>query len=90
MLFLNDCIMYTSERRDSMSSITFRVSDEEKDFLLEMADLNGMTISELARTKLIESLEDQIDIDIYEKAIAEHKEHDESISHEEMKRELGL
>lgn len=39
-----------------MGSITFRVSDEEKEFLLAMADLNGMTISELVRTKLMESL----------------------------------
>lgn len=57
---------------------------------MSSADLNGMTISELARTKLTESLEDQIDIDIYEKAMAEHNERDKSISHEEMKRELGL
>ncbi|MBU5360242.1 toxin-antitoxin system antitoxin subunit [Enterococcus raffinosus] len=69
-----------------MGSITFRVSDEEKEFLLAMADLNGMTISELVRTKLMESLEDQIDININEKA----NERDKSISHEEMKRELGL
>ena len=69
-----------------MGSITFRVSDEEKEFLLAMANLNGMTISELVRTKLMESLEDQIDINIYEKA----NERDKSISHEEMKRELGL
>lgn len=73
-----------------MNSITFRVSDEEKEFILAMANLNGMTVSELTRTKLIESLEDQIDIDIYKKAMVEHKEQNQSISHEEMKRELGL
>ncbi|MDU5333362.1 type II toxin-antitoxin system RelB family antitoxin [Enterococcus sp.] len=73
-----------------MNSITFRVSDEEKEFILAMADLNGMTVSELARTKLIESLQDQIDIDIYKKLMVEHMEQNQSISHEEMKRELGL
>lgn len=73
-----------------MSTITFRVSEDEKAFMVAMADLNGMTISELARTKLIEVLEDQIDLDIYNKAITKHRTHDESISHEEMKRELGL
>lgn len=73
-----------------MSTITFRVTEEEKAFMLAMADLNGVTISELARTKLLESLEDQIDIDIYKKAMEEHQALDESISHEEMKRALGL
>jgi len=73
-----------------MSTITFRVTEEEKAFMLAMADLNGVTISELARTKLLESLEDQIDIDIYKKAMEEYQALDESISHEEMKRELGL
>lgn len=73
-----------------MSNITFRVSEEEKAFMLAMADLNGMTVSELARTTLLETLEDQIDMDIYNKAMKDHKSLDESISHEEMKRELGL
>lgn len=73
-----------------MSNITFRVSDEEKAFMLAMADLNGMTVSELARTTLLETLEDQIDMDFYNKAMKDHKSLDESISHEEMKRELGL
>lgn len=73
-----------------MSTITFRVSEEEKSFMLAMADLNGMTISELVRTKLLETLEDQIDLDIYKKAMENHYALDESISHEEMKRELGL
>ncbi|MHC5268439.1 type II toxin-antitoxin system RelB family antitoxin [Enterococcus sp. LJL98] len=73
-----------------MSTITFRVSEEEKAFMLAMADLNGVTISELARTKLLASLEDQIDLDIYKKAMEAHHTLDESISHEEMKRELGL
>lgn len=73
-----------------MSVITFRVSEEEKDFMLAIAELNGMSLSELARTKLLETLEDQIDLEIYKKAVDRHNQLDESISHEEMKRELGL
>lgn len=73
-----------------MSVVTFRVSDEEKSFIQSMADLNGVSLSELARTKLLEGLEDQIDMDLYEKAMAAHKVNDESISHQDMLRELGL
>jgi hypothetical protein len=73
-----------------MSTITFRVSEEEKAFMVAMADLNGMTVSELARTKLLASLENQIDLDMYQKAMDAHRTSDESISHEEMKKVLGL
>ncbi|MGY3777895.1 type II toxin-antitoxin system RelB family antitoxin [Isobaculum melis] len=73
-----------------MHTINFQVSEEEKSFILAMADLNGMTISELVRTKLLETLEDQMDKDIYKKAMENHDTLDESISHEEMKRELGV
>lgn len=73
-----------------MSLVTFRVSDEEKSFIQSMADLNGVSLSELARTKLLEGLEDQIDMDLYEKAMTAHKVNDESISHQDMLRELGL
>ena len=73
-----------------MSNITFRVTDEEKKFMQSMAELNGLSLSELARTKLLEALEDQIDIGLYEKAMKAHELKDESISHEEMLQELGL
>lgn len=73
-----------------MSTVTFRVTDEEKSFIQSMADLNGMSLSELARTKLLEGLEDQIDMALYEKAMKVHELSDESISHQDMLLELGL
>lgn len=73
-----------------MSTVTFRVTDEEKSFIQAMADLNDLSLSELARTKVLEGLEDQIDMALYEKAIKSHELNDESISHQEMLQELGL
>lgn len=73
-----------------MSTVTFRVTDEEKQFMQDMADLKGLTLSELARTQLLATLENQIDLKLYEKAIQAHQVKDESISHEEMLKELGL
>lgn len=73
-----------------MSTVTFRVTDEEKAFIESMADLNGLSLSELARTKLLEGLEDQIDMSLYEKAMKAHQLKDESISHQDMLRELDL
>lgn len=73
-----------------MSTVTFRVTDDEKSFIQSMADLNGLSLSELARTKLLEGLEDQIDMVLYNKAMKEHQLNDESISHHDMLKELGL
>lgn len=73
-----------------MSTVTFRVTDEEKAFIQSMADLNGLSLSELARTKLLEILEDQIDMVLYEKAMKAHEVKDESISHQDMLKELDL
>lgn len=73
-----------------MSTVTFRVSKEEKEFMQRMAKFNGLTLSELARTKVMESLEDQIDLDIYNELMKKHQMKDESISHSEMMKELGL
>jgi len=73
-----------------MSTVTFRLSDDEKEFMQKMADFNGLSLSELARTKILESLEDQLDLETYNKLMKEHQTKDESISHAEMMRELGL
>lgn len=73
-----------------MTTITFRVSESEKTFIQAMAELNGLSLSELARTKLLEGLENQIDMSLYEKAMTEYNLHDESISHQDMLKELGL
>lgn len=73
-----------------MSTITVQVSEEEKAFLLAMAELNGVSISELVRTNLIETLENQIDVAIYQQAMEVHQKVNASISHAEMKQELEL
>lgn len=73
-----------------MTTITFRVSDEEKAFIQEMAKFNGISISELSRKQIIEGLENQIDLQLYERAIKAHQVKDESISFDEMKKELDL
>ncbi|WCG38081.1 DUF6290 family protein [Aerococcus urinaeequi] len=55
-----------------------------------MATLNNLSVSELVRTSLLTDLEKQIDITLYEKAMAQHQSKDESISHQEMLEELGF
>ncbi|WP_071131682.1 type II toxin-antitoxin system RelB family antitoxin [Enterococcus timonensis] len=75
---------------NASSTITFRVSHEEKEFLLAIAKFNGVTLSEWARKELMETAEDKADLETYKTLMKEHLKKDQSISHEEMLRELGL
>ncbi|HZK33074.1 MAG TPA: DUF6290 family protein [Tissierellaceae bacterium] len=73
-----------------MSSITLRMSDEENRLIRNYAKANNITISELMRQAVLEKIEDEIDLDIYTKAMKEHEENPEDISFDEMMDELGF
>ena len=73
-----------------MHTSSFGVTDEEYLFIQYMTRLNNLSVSELVRTNLLTDLEKQIDITLYEKAMAQHQSKDESISHQEMLEELGF
>lgn len=52
----------------STSTITIRVTDEDKKFLQKMAEFYGLTVSELFKKKTIEQLEDEYDAEIADMA----------------------
>ncbi|HGC5945061.1 TPA: type II toxin-antitoxin system RelB family antitoxin [Enterococcus faecalis] len=57
-----------------MATITVRVSEEEKNFLDEMAKFEGKSLSELLKTRTLESLEDAYDAKIGDLAYEEYLE----------------
>jgi len=73
-----------------MIDVTFKVTEKEKKLMQSMAELEGLTLPDFARMALLEMLEDKRDLKLYEEAMAAHELKDESVSHEEMLRELGL
>lgn len=73
-----------------MAVITIRVSDEEKELLEAVAKFNGASLSEFVRTKSLNSAEDMLDLKTYKLLSERHRQQDESISHAEMLKELGL
>ncbi|GEQ49179.1 type II toxin-antitoxin system RelB family antitoxin [Tetragenococcus koreensis] len=74
----------------SNPTITFRLSKEEKEFLEKIADFNDLSLSDFVRKETLEAAEEQIDRQTYKKLMEEHEENDQSISHQEMLKELGL
>ena len=54
-------------------TLFLRLSDEDATLIRRYADMNGMTVSELARRSVIERIEDEFDLKLYEKAMADFK-----------------
>ncbi|MEC3942590.1 type II toxin-antitoxin system RelB family antitoxin [Enterococcus mundtii] len=73
-----------------MSTITFRVSEEEKQFLEKMSKFENVSLSDFVRQQAIKAAEDKMDYNTYLELMAEHKKKDESISFDELKANLGF
>ncbi|HFU3968792.1 TPA: type II toxin-antitoxin system RelB family antitoxin [Streptococcus suis] len=77
-----------------MAAITLKVSEQDKLFMQAMAKFEGVSLSELIRTKTLEALEDEYDARVADIAWSEYQEDlangIEPISWEEMLEELGL
>lgn len=77
-----------------MAAITLKVSEQDKLFMQAMAKFEGVSLSELIRTKTLEALEDEYDARVADIALAEYEadlaNEIEPISWEEMLEELGL
>ena len=73
-----------------MISITLRVNDEDNRLIRDYAKTKNISISELMRQSVLEKIEDEIDLDIYNKAMQEHKENPQDISFDQMMKELDI
>ncbi|HEM3597386.1 TPA: antitoxin [Streptococcus suis] len=77
-----------------MAAITLKVSEQDKLFMQAMAKFEGVSLSELIRTKTLEALEDEYDARVADIALAEYQEDlangIEPITLEQMAEELGI
>lgn len=77
-----------------MTTITLKVSEADKTFMKAMAKFEGVSLSELIRTKTLEALEDEYDARVGELAYQEYLEDLDKglkpITLEEMAEELGI
>lgn len=81
--------MYYKEGDDNMT-ISVRLNDADTMLFKKYAELNGISVSELIRQAVIERIEDEYDLDAYNKAIEEYKNNPTTYSLDEVERELGL
>ena len=56
-----------------MTTITLKVSEADKKFMQAIAKFEGVSLSELIRTKTLESIEDEYDARVADLALAEYE-----------------
>ena len=69
-------------------TISLRLSDEDTDLFKKYADMNGITLSELVRSSVIERIEDELDLKEYERALDEYRKNPVVYSFDKVAREL--
>jgi len=67
-----------------MKLITLRVNDDDNNLIRNYAKVNNISISELMRQAVLEKIENEIDLELYNQASKEHNENPQDISFDEM------
>jgi len=77
-----------------MAVITMKVPEADKLFFQAMAKFEGVSLSELIRRKALETLEDEYDAKVADRAMAEYEDYlangGKVLSWEDLKDDLGI
>lgn len=71
-------------------AISIRMSDKEEKLIKNYAELNGSTVSEVMRKAILEKIEDEFDIFLYENSMNLIKENPRTYTLDEVKSILGI
>lgn len=71
-------------------TISVRLNDKDTELIKAYADINNISLSDLIRNAVLEKIEDEYDLECYNKAIEEYKKNPKTFTLEEVKEELGL
>jgi len=72
-----------------MSTISLRLNDRDDTLIRKYAELHNLDLSAFIRQSVLEKIEDEYDLTLFNKVWEEEK-HLERIKHEDLKKELGI
>ena len=67
-----------------MKLITLRINDDDNNLIRNYAKDKNISISELMRQAVLEKIENEIDLELYNQTMNEHNENPQDISYNEM------
>jgi RHH-type transcriptional regulator, rel operon repressor / antitoxin RelB len=77
-------------RGDDCMSISIRINEKELELIKKYAELNNSSVSEVMRKAILEKIEDEFDIFLYEKAFKDYEQNSRTYTIEEAKSLLGI
>lgn len=71
-------------------TISLRLSDSDTMLIKKYAGIKNMSVSDLIRQTVLERIENEFDLELYEKAMAEYEASPVTYSLGDVEKELGL
>lgn len=71
-------------------TISLRLDEQDARLIKNYAELNKISISELFRQAVLDRIEEEYDLQLYEKAYAEYEKNPKTYTLDEVEAELGL
>ena len=71
-------------------AISLRLSNEDAILIKKYAELNKLSVSDLIRQTVMERIENEYDLEMFNKALEEYKNDPVTYSLDEVEKELGL
>ena len=71
-------------------TISLRLNDRDSKLIKKYAEINHISMSELIRQAVMERIENEYDLELFDKAMEEHKADPVTYSLDEVEKELGL
>ena len=71
-------------------TISVRLNEEDTKLIRKYAQLNNISLSDLIRNSIIEKIEDEYDLEAYEKSMEEYRKNPKKYTLDDAKKELGL
>ena len=71
-------------------TISVRLNEKDTELIKAYAKINNIALSDLIRNAVLEKIEDEYDLECYNKAIEEYRKNPKTYTMEEVKKELGL
>lgn len=71
-------------------TISVRLNDADTELIKSYAALNNISVSELVRQAVMEKIEDEIDLKLFDEAMEDFKKNPKTYTLDEAEKELGL
>lgn len=71
-------------------AISLRLTEREADLFKRYAAMKGISVSEMVRQSVLARIEDEIDLEAYDQALAAYQLNPITYTHDEVKRMLEL